>query len=180
MGTHGTIADAGGSRQYHGMVVASESARHAPLLRIALLLTALGSCTSATEPALPRNSIVATIDGVPMSTITKLVTSEGAGILAIGAIDDIGQTIHLTVERPTRTGPIQVGDGEPSSAATGYLRQSWRSNLKGGSGVVQVDALGFDHAAGSFSFTAVALPGTPAQGLRKVAGRFHVTFNTVK
>ncbi len=158
----------------------SHVARRARRGGVALWCVALGSCATPTEPALPRDSLVATIDGFAMSPLSALITTEGDGVLAIAAIDDAGQTLHLTVKSPTTRGPIQVGAGEASSAATGYGQQAWRSNLKGGSGVVHVDALGVDFAAGSFSYTAVAMPGTPAQGTRTVAGRFHVTFNTVK
>ncbi len=135
------------------------------------------SCvTSPTANELPVGTVVASIDGVEFVARRVVVATHVRGVLAIAAQVDDGRTIHLTMLSPRGESVVAVGAGEQNSATTGYQILKWSSNLVGGSGAVTVTAFTIDHAEGTFSYTAVAVPGTPATGRRIVVGRFNVSF----
>lgn len=160
-----------------------DEARQATMRRITCVLGLvwLGMMTSgcATSPMateLPVGTVVASIDGVEFTARRVVAATHVHGVLAIAAQVDDGRTIHLTMLSPRGIAVVAVGAGEQNSAQTGYQISKWSSNLVGGSGTVTVTAFTSDHAEGSFSYTAVAAPGTPATGRRIVVGRFNVSF----
>ena len=145
---------------------------------IALVLGTMtnGCGSSPTASEVPRGTILASIDGVEFVAQRFIVATNVHGVLAIAAQVDDGRTIHLTMISPQRAAIVAVGAGEQNSAKTGYETQMWSSNLAGGMGAVSVTNFASDHVEGTFSYTAVAVPGTSAAGQRVVAGRFNVAF----
>ena len=137
-------------------------------------------CASPTEAPLPLGTVLASIDGVAFTARRQVYATHARGVLAIAALDDDGRTIHLTMKSPYRTAIVAVGAGEQNSASTGYKVQQWSSNLVGGMGEITVTAFDVEHAEGIFAYTAVAVPGTPARGDRRVTGRFNVPFAIVE
>lgn len=135
-----------------------------------------GCGSSPTESGVPLGTILASIDGVEFVAQRLIVATNARGVLAIAAQVDDGRTIHLTMINPKRPATVEVGAGEQNSAATGYRTQQWSSNLAGGTGAVSVTNFDSDHVEGTFSYTAVAVRGTPAVGQRVVVGRFNVAF----
>lgn len=125
---------------------------------------------------MPVGAMEGSIDGVEFGVRGTVAATHAKGVLAIAAMDQSGRTVHLTMLSPRRATPVAVGAGEQNSAMTGYRAQSWSSNLVGGTGSVVITAFEVDRAEGTFSFTAIPVPGTNASGMRTVAGRFNVRF----
>lgn len=88
--------------------------------------------------------------------------------------------IAINIPNLTATGTYQLGAGNFGVAqvihVTGNMA-AWTTSLVGGTGTVTVSTLSADRAVGTFSFTGMASPGTPATGSRAVTnGSFDVRY----
>lgn len=130
-------------------------------------------------PPLPSNTVEAMIDGSVFTARQFVIATHASNVLAIAALDDENRTINLAFVSPRQAAIVQVGAGERNSAKTNFMSQYWSSNLDGGSGTVTITTFSFTHAEGTFSYKAVAVPGTPSIGSRTVSGRFNVRFTII-
>lgn len=135
------------------------------------------------------NTMTATIDGVPFSsivvtTIKTPIPNLPSGVLGVAGTNAFtGTYLVLTIAVPAAVGTYQLG---PGTVPNGSLHQNnvtssviWDTLVAGGSGTVTVTTLTASSASGTFSLTLVpngGVGGTPT-GTKTIAnGVFNVTF----
>jgi hypothetical protein len=155
---------------------------HPPVLALLLLAAACGK--DATSPqnsvsspvVLARGSMGAKVDGATWNATLAVSAVNNNGIIAIAGNDGT-QTLGFGLAA-NGTGTYTIG---PLSPTNGLLIQSggaaWTANLSRGSGTVTVTSLTAAAVAGTFSFTLVASPGTPANANKVISdGVFNIRF----
>ena len=156
---------------------------HPPVL--ALLLLAVAACgKDATSPqnsvsnpvVLAKGSMGARIDGAAWNATLAVSAVNSNGIIAIAGNDGT-HTLGFGLAA-NGTGTFTIG---PLSATNGLLIQSggaaWTANLARGSGTVTITSLTSTAVAGTFSFTLLPSPGTPANANKVISdGVFNIKF----
>jgi hypothetical protein len=96
--------------------------------------------------------------------------------LSITARAKVGQAAlgANVIDPETRNvSPNAGGLAFPATSGTGA---GWLTSVAGGTGTITVNTVSRTGASGSFSFTMVPTPNTPATGTRQMTGTFDVTF----
>ena len=147
-------------------------------LALAVLLVAGCGGDSSTNSG-NESTMTATIAGTAWSGSLAVQGTLAGNVLAISGTNGTYQ-LQLTIPGVTTTGTFNFG---PGSAGIAQLVQvttgtpAWTSSLVGGTGSITVTTLTANRAAGTFTFTGAASPGTAATGTRAVTnGAFDVKF----
>jgi hypothetical protein len=154
------------------------------MLMFALLLSSACGDDTPTEPngppgvVLANGSMGALIEGVVWNADVQIVASYSSGTLSVTGEDALKRRIGFGLRA---TGPriISVGSGDfvGFSLSISEAEDAQPSLWTGQSGEIRLTRLTPTRASGTFTFTAVPFPGTPATGTRTVSnGTFDVTF----
>lgn len=144
-------------------------------LASALLVTTAACGDDDTGPS-GDASFTATVDGANFTGSLAIQASHNSNVLAVAGTGN-GTQIMITIPNVTTTGQFNVGAGNPGIAQVVVGTSVWSSTLVGGTGTVNVTTLNDDGAAGTFTFTGMATPGSPATGQKVVTnGTFNVKF----
>jgi hypothetical protein len=139
------------------------------------------STAASTAPAggsSGKGSISARIDGVQWSSIVTAAQYTNTGLIISGADNsNPPHALGLGVAA-VAPGTYQITLPNPTANASWTVGPStWQASLIGGSGTVTITSLTSTGAAGTFSFTMVAVPNTAASGSKAITdGVFNVTF----
>jgi hypothetical protein len=142
-----------------------------------LLLAACGDDSGTNSGN--TSTMSATVAGTAWSGSLAVQGQYGANLLSITGTNGTYQ-IALNVPGVASTGTFNFGPGNLTVAQLVQVTTgtpTWTSSLVGGTGSITVTTLTASRAAGTFSFTGAASPGTSATGTRAVTnGSFDVRF----
>jgi hypothetical protein len=146
-----------------------------PVSIIALLCAACGDgYGDSTGPGNNNNAnaITAQIDGVAWTSSGSRLATHSNNVLTITGADNAGKVITIALANVTATGTFSLAVGNPNGALGNVIdgARIWASTGQGGSGTITVSTLTSARVAGTFSFTAVPAPSTPATGTVRVTG----------
>jgi hypothetical protein len=153
-------------------------ARTASVALATLLVIGCGD-DNGTGPGGDDNTMTATVAGAAWDGSLAIQASRAGNVFALGGTNGTYQ-IQLTVPNVTAAGTYNFGPGNAGIAqviqvTAGFA--AWTSALVGGTGTLTLTTLTTEGASGTFSFSGIASPGTPATGTRAVTnGTFDVTF----
>jgi hypothetical protein len=176
----------------------SRLARSACTLLLSVAIPTAGCGGGSSSPSAPSNptnpntnptppgsnsTISGTVDGAAWSGSAGVSAQLNNNILAVGGTDN--RTLFsfaVTINRGV--GIYQTGVIDPQNVVTSTLSITgspggWTSSATSGRGTVTVSSFTSSTAAGSFSLTLDAVPGTGAAGTKTVNGTFNVTYTNV-
>ena len=147
----------------------------------ATLIFSLACGGGSKNPAAPPNnspnavgSMSASIDGTAWSAIA--VTARKANGVVIASGSDAVRTVTISF-LPNGTGNQNIAANSVAVAILLIGGQSWSANAAGqGGGTVNLTTLTATRAVGTFTFTAVASPGTTPATRQVTNGKFDVKF----
>jgi hypothetical protein len=163
---------------------------------VAVTITACGSNTSPSPTTTPtacsggnRGSMIARINGAAWTATCITTASFSGGIISLGATDG-AQSIGLSVTflglgdytmtplDPTNPPKqLMLASGLVNLVPTSAASWTANSGTPGSSGTLTLTSSTTTAVTGTFSFTAVATPGTGAAGTKVVTnGGFNITF----
>ena len=146
-------------------------------LALAVLLVA--ACGDSGTNSGNESTMTATVAGSAWSGTLAVQGTHNGNVLAISGTNGTYQ-LSLTIPGVAATGTFNFGPGTLGIAQLVQVTTgtpAWTTSLVGGTGSITVTTLTATRAAGSFSFTGAASPGTSATGTRAVtSGSFDVTF----
>lgn len=126
-----------------------------------------------------ESTMTATVAGTAWSGTLAVQGTHAGNVLAISGTNGTYQ-LQLTIPGVVATGTFNFGPGNPGIAQLVQVTTgtpAWTSSLVGGAGSITVTTLTANRAAGTFTFTGAASPGTAATGTRAVTnGAFDVRF----
>jgi hypothetical protein len=158
--------------------------RYYPLtLMFALLLSSACGDDTPVEPGGPppvvlaNGSMGALIDGVVWNADVSIVATYSNATLSLTGEDTLKRRIGFGL-RATGPRTITVGSGDFVGFSLSIIEADGTQSIwTGQSGVIRLTRLTPTRATGTFTFTAIPFPGTPATGTRTVSnGTFDVTF----
>lgn len=143
------------------------------------LLVATGCGSDSGTNSGDASTMSATVAGTAWNGTLAVQGTYAGNVLAISGTNGTYQ-LQLTIPGVTTTGTYNFGPGNAGIAQLVQVTTgtpAWTSSLVGGTGSITVTTLSATRAAGTFSFTGAASPGTAATGTRVVTnGAFDVKF----